>query len=176
MADFLQGLDPAKLVLAETALSFVLSPFASPPYNLPIFLFGIYAQENQESIQSLQTFTGLLGVSKIFDIIWMVRNEQSGFIKFFTVVLLLLKIPTFFAFGLALRQRGAQFGGLGIRGGDLAGATLWSGSMPGGFGARDGYQNVDEERAEPIIKPSMPVPAPTGHAPNQAPAAAPFQV
>lgn len=72
--DFVQGLDPSKLVLAETVwtwllnalefqthriisqvLSFLLSPFSSPPYNLAIFLFGIYAQENSESVQALQT-------------------------------------------------------------------------------------------------------------------------
>ncbi|TRM66325.1 hypothetical protein BD626DRAFT_566939 [Schizophyllum amplum] len=96
--DFVQGLDPSKLVLAETALSFLLSPFAAPPYNLVIFLFGTYAQENAEASQSLQTFTGMLGVSAIFDIIWM------G--------------PTFAAFGVAMRQRGA---GLNLRGNDLTG-------------------------------------------------------
>lgn len=70
--DFIQGLDPSRLVFAATvcrvlpryfsishqyvsqALSFALSPFASPPYNLAIFLFGTYAQENREAIQSLQ--------------------------------------------------------------------------------------------------------------------------
>lgn len=36
-------------------------------------------------------FTGLLGTSAIFDVIWMMRNDQNGFIKFLTVVLTLLK-------------------------------------------------------------------------------------
>jgi len=37
-------------------------------------------------------FTGLLGASTIFDVIWMIQNSQSGFIKFLTVVLTLLKV------------------------------------------------------------------------------------
>jgi hypothetical protein len=71
--DFIQGLDPSRLVLAETVyiflpdiiawgscsiaqvLSFLISPFTSPPYNLAIFLFGVYAQENTEGVQALQT-------------------------------------------------------------------------------------------------------------------------
>ncbi|KAG6890398.1 hypothetical protein C0995_008752 [Termitomyces sp. Mi166 len=52
--DFVQGLDPSKLVLAETVLSFAVSPFIAPPYNLAIFLFGTYAQENTEAVQSLR--------------------------------------------------------------------------------------------------------------------------
>jgi hypothetical protein len=80
--DFVQTLDPSKLVLAGTVrrnswnalegprifslgfmmslrgilqgLSFLLSLAATPPYNLPIFLFGCYAQEATEASQSLQ--------------------------------------------------------------------------------------------------------------------------
>jgi len=147
MAEWLQQLDPSKLVLAETALSFSISPFASPTYNLPIFLFGMYAQENMDGVQSLQTFTGLVGVSTIFDIVYMAQNEQSWFIRMITIFILILKLPTFFAFGLSLRQRGAQFSGLGIQSSDLSGPTVWS--MPGGFTSggrgREGYQTVDEE-------------------------------
>ncbi|KAK7058957.1 hypothetical protein VNI00_001581 [Paramarasmius palmivorus] len=168
--DFIQSLDPSKLVMGGTWLSFVLSPFSAPPYNLPIFLFGFYAQENTEAFQSLQMFkfTALLGGSCIWDIVWMTRNQQHGFIIFLSVVLLILKIPTFLAFGLSLRQRGAQFSGLGIRGGDLSGPTVWS--MPGGFtsGGRDGYQAMDEERPVEASRPaSRPVPPanPTGAPP-----------
>ena len=35
----------------------------------------------------------------------------------------LLQVPTVLAFTASLRQRGAQFAGLGIRGNDLSGAT-----------------------------------------------------
>lgn len=79
--DFVQALDPSKLVLAGTvsqpgpsnfivpqtyllqAVSFLLSPFASPSYNLPIFLFGCYAQENAEALQSLQTVSNVQSAS-----------------------------------------------------------------------------------------------------------------
>ncbi|KAJ3786673.1 hypothetical protein GGU10DRAFT_266564 [Lentinula aff. detonsa] len=122
--DFLQGLDPSKLALFGAGFSFFLSGFSAPPYNLPIFLFGIYAQENADSaFLSLQTFTGLLGASVFYDIVWMANNEQGGFTKFLSILLLLVKIPTFLAFGLAARQRGVQFSGLGIRGNDISGPT-----------------------------------------------------
>jgi hypothetical protein len=40
-----------------------------------------------------------------------------------TYILLVFQLPTFFAFALALRQRGSQFAGLGIRSADLGGPT-----------------------------------------------------
>ncbi|OCH96161.1 hypothetical protein OBBRIDRAFT_702173, partial [Obba rivulosa] len=123
MADFIQALDPSKLVLAETALAFVTSAFAAPTYNLPIFLFGIYAQESPEAVQSMKIFMQLLAGSFVYDIVWMARNRQSWFIRLVTILVLILKIPTALAFFTALRQRGAQFGNLGFRGNDAGGAT-----------------------------------------------------
>jgi len=147
MADFIQALDPTKLVQAEAVLSFFISPFAAPPYNLAIFLFGTIANglDSTDATQYLQLFTGLLGASTIFDVLWMVQNEQNGFVRLLTFIILLLKFPTFLAFASALRQRGVQFSGFSIRGGDLSGPTVWS--MPGGFtsGSHDGYQTVGEE-------------------------------
>ncbi|PIL31961.1 hypothetical protein GSI_06665 [Ganoderma sinense ZZ0214-1] len=169
MADFVQALDPSKLVIVGTAMSFVASAFSAPVYNLPVFLFGVLAQESSEAIQSLQTFTYLLAGSMLFDVIWMSRNSQNWFARLVTVLLLILKansstrktqFPTIFAFVTALRQRGGSFSGLNIRGNDLSGATVWS--MPGGFtssfGARDGYQNVEDPAPTP--KPSLSVPPP----------------
>ena len=83
MADFLQQLDPSKLVMVGAvscltilalhladvctqALSLVTSAFTAPSYNLPIFLFGTYASEAADATQSLQTvilsvsFNGLI--------------------------------------------------------------------------------------------------------------------
>ncbi|KAJ7783794.1 hypothetical protein DFH07DRAFT_948796 [Mycena maculata] len=174
--DFIQTLDPSKLILGLTALSFIISPFAAPPYNLPILLFGILAQQQENSDgQALHIFTGLLGVSVFFDIIWMVQNGQNSFIRVITVLLLLLKVPTFITFGLSLRQRGSRFTGLGgIRSSDLGGATVWD-SMPGGFGSsgNGGYQNVDEERpAAQYLKPTPPpASTPVAQPAAQAPAA-----
>jgi hypothetical protein len=70
--DFVQILDPFKLLLGGTVcrvyynagvysplvdqgLSFFLTLGASPPYNLPIFLFGNYALESNDAVRSLQT-------------------------------------------------------------------------------------------------------------------------
>jgi len=147
--DFVQNLDPSKLVLAATGLSFLLTLGASPPYNLPIFLFGCYAQENNAAVQSIQIFTSLLGVSFIFDIIWLIKNEQHGFFKFLSILLLLLKIPTFFAFLMSLRQRG---GNLGLSFADSTGPTVWS--MPGGFtsNGREGYQTLDDDNSGTFLR------------------------
>ncbi|EKM61042.1 uncharacterized protein PHACADRAFT_84510 [Phanerochaete carnosa HHB-10118-sp] len=123
MADFIQALDPSKLVLLGTVLSFTTSAFVAPVYNLPIFLFGHIAQESSEAIQSLQLFTGLVAASGIYDIVWLARNEQHWLMRIVTILILILKVPTAFAFASSLRQRGAQFSGLGVRGNDLSGAT-----------------------------------------------------
>ncbi|KAI0639405.1 hypothetical protein C8Q77DRAFT_1152387 [Trametes polyzona] len=149
MADFVQALDPSKLVLVGTALSFVTSAFSAPVYNLPIFLLGTYAQESSEAIQSLKTFTFLLAGSMFYDIIWMANNSQNWFIRTVTILLLLLKVPTTFSFVTALQQR------------------VWS--MPGGFtsSGRDGYQNVDSpvDAPKPLsVPPAQPTPQPA--APN----------
>ncbi|OJA18721.1 hypothetical protein AZE42_01246 [Rhizopogon vesiculosus] len=142
MADFMQALDPAKLILADTALAFIISPFTAPAYNLPIFLFGSYVQESNDAAQSLNLFAGLLSASILYDIVWMINNEQGVFLRLLTIVLFLLKIPTAGAFLIAMRQRGGQFPGLGT---DIHGPTVWS--MPGGFtsSGRDGYQTVEED-------------------------------
>ncbi|EJF66697.1 hypothetical protein BD309DRAFT_854155 [Dichomitus squalens] len=123
MADFIQALDPSKLAIVGTAMSFVTSAFVAPVYNLPIFLFGVLSQESSEAIQSLRAFTFLLGGSILYDIIWMSNNSQHWFVRLLTVLLLILKLPTIFAFATALRQRGGSFSGLNIRGNDLSGAT-----------------------------------------------------
>jgi len=144
MADFSQGLDASKLILVEIVLSFAISPFTSPAYNLPIFLFGLYVQESQEaSHRSLQTFSGLLAVSALFDILWFFQNTQSVLIRLFSIVIFFLKAPTFIAFSGTLTSRGVS--GINLRGAEFGGTTVWS--MPGGFtsNGRDGYQTVESE-------------------------------
>jgi len=129
MADFVQGLDLSKLVLFGTVLSVVIAPFSSPPYNLPIFLFGTLVQEVPDAPQSLRSFVALLGGSVVLDIIWLAKNSQGAFTRTITIILLIFKVPTFFAFANNFRQAGSSFGGLNIGGRDLGGATVWS--MPG---------------------------------------------
>ncbi|GBE78194.1 hypothetical protein BKA93DRAFT_303772 [Sparassis latifolia] len=158
--DFVQRLDPSKLVLVETILSFSVLAFDAPTYNLPIFLFGVYAQETSDAVQSLQTFIYLLSASILYDIIWMYNYPQHWFIKLITILTLVLKVPTLLAFVTTLHQRGANLSSLGFRGNDLGGATVWS--MPGGFtsAGRDGYQTVDEPADVQTPKPLGSTPAP----------------
>ncbi|KDN50322.1 hypothetical protein RSAG8_01658, partial [Rhizoctonia solani AG-8 WAC10335] len=115
----LQQLDPNNLVLALTTLSFVTSPFEAPIYNLPINLFGIYALDKTESNEPLRLLTAMEGVSIFFDIIYMWRHGQNGFIKLLTIVLTLGKIPTFLVLLQTLKARGDQYahsiGGAGFQ-------------------------------------------------------------
>jgi len=178
MADFIQNLDPKNLVLVEAVLTFVTSPFSAPSYNLPVFLFGVYAQESAESNQPLRLFTGLLGGSVLLDIIWLARNEQNWFIRLLSILVLILKAPTFLAFLTALRQRGEQFSGFGVRGAD---ATVWT--MPGGFsslagGGRDDYEDLDrgrdiESQARPTPTVQVTAPPPPASPSHQGNAGAP---
>ncbi|KAF9526454.1 hypothetical protein CPB83DRAFT_857842 [Crepidotus variabilis] len=165
--DFVQTLDPSKLVLVGAGLAFVLASGVSPSYNLPILLFGCYVHENNEAVQSFQLFTALLGVSAFFDIIWMMNNEQHGLFKVLTFLLLLLKVPMFFSFAMALRQRGGHLG-LNLGAANLSGPTVWS--MPGGFtsNGREGYQNLDDDNSTPFVRASRP-PAPPTAPPHRGP-------
>ncbi|KZT65130.1 hypothetical protein DAEQUDRAFT_740828 [Daedalea quercina L-15889] len=173
MAEFIGRIDAGKVVAVETVLSAFTSPFVAPSYNLPIFLFGIYAQETAEAVESLKMFTYLVIGTIPLDIIWLWNHEQGWFMKLLTILILVLKvrdlqdftwfIPTIMVFATALQTRGSSFSNFsGLRGGDVAGATVWS--MPGGFtsGGREGYQTVDE--------PDIQTPKPLG---TSQPAAAP---
>lgn len=93
--DFLRVLDPSKLVLAEAVshthsslkrsqlisyqgLAFFTSIFNdSPSYNLPILLFGLYAQENAEAIQSLQfvSFVQFMGSRLLLPTVQLVHRD-----------------------------------------------------------------------------------------------------
>ncbi|KAF8506706.1 hypothetical protein F5888DRAFT_1644641 [Russula emetica] len=122
MADFAQGLDASKLILAETLLSFIITPYTAPSYNFPLFLFGLYVQESQEAApRLLQVFAGYLGASALFDIIWLIQNHQTVVIRLISILVLLLKVPTFVAFAGTLSSRGIS--NINLRGADFGGAT-----------------------------------------------------
>ncbi|KZT02718.1 uncharacterized protein LAESUDRAFT_705762 [Laetiporus sulphureus 93-53] len=171
MAEFVQRLDPIKLVQVETALSFAVSAFDAPNYNLPIFLFGMYTQEVAEATESLKLFIYLLSASVLYDLIWMYNNHQNWFLKLITILTLALKIPTVLAFLSALRQRGAHLSGISFQGNDVGGGATAVWSMPGGFtsSGRDGYQSVDEPAEVQTPKPlgsTQPVPTTQPNAPG----------
>ncbi|CAE6421874.1 hypothetical protein RSOLAG1IB_02325 [Rhizoctonia solani AG-1 IB] len=139
----LQQLDPNSLTLALTTLSFVTSPFKAPRYNLPIHLFGIYALDKTESNEPLRLFTAMEGVSVFFDIIYMWRHDQNGFIKILTIILTLAKIPTFLILLQTLKARGDQYAhSIGGGSGGFQSQTVWS--MPGGF-RQGGYDPVGDD-------------------------------
>ncbi|KAF8274101.1 hypothetical protein EI94DRAFT_1714733 [Lactarius quietus] len=159
MADFVQGLDASKLILVE-------APVQCSPYNLPIFLFGLYVQGSQEATpNSLQAFSGFLGASVLFDIIWFTQNSQGVLVRLISILTLILKVPTFLSFAATLNSRGVS--GINLGGADFGGTTVWS--MPGGFssGGREGYQSVEPEIQRPVVVNH----SPPGNPPPPAPGA-----
>lgn len=171
-------LDAAALVLIETSLAFITAPFTSPTYNFPLFLFGIYATENKESSEPLRLFSALVGLSFLFDLIWLFRHDYNGLIGFIVVIAMLGKIPTFYMILLSLRHRGLAFGSVLGRGGEdqIAGPnTVWQ--MPGGFtGPKQGYQNIDEDLETAPGAPSQPPPPPPSNLPGPSPVSHQAQV
>lgn len=158
----LQQLDPNSLVFALTTLSFVISPFRSPRYNLPVNLFGLYALDKTESNEPLRLYTGMTGVSIVFDIIYMWRHEQNGFIKILTIILTIAKLPTFLIMLQTLKARGDQYASsIGAGVGGFQSQTVWS--MPGGY-RQSGYETVgdDLESAAPQ-PPRAPATNPSHH-------------
>ncbi|KAG8911380.1 hypothetical protein FRC01_005736, partial [Tulasnella sp. 417] len=85
------NLDASALVLIQTSLAFITAPFTSPTYNFPLFLFGIYATENKESSEPLRLFSALVGLSVLFDFIWLLRHDYNGLIGFIIVIAMLGK-------------------------------------------------------------------------------------
>ncbi|KAJ2920335.1 hypothetical protein MD484_g220, partial [Candolleomyces efflorescens] len=167
--DFIRSLDTGKLLLGGTTISFTLSTIPSLSYNFPLFLFGTYIQESSEAILSLKTFTVLIAASIFFDFYSLFTTGLSFWAKILLLALILLKVPTFFAFGASLRQRGGEFG-LNVGGANLSGPTIWA--MPGGFtsSSNDRYQTVDDDAS--FVRASRP-PAPPPAAPPASNQAAP---
>lgn len=88
----------------------MISPFVSPPYALPIFLFGIWAIQVTETYEPLRIFAGFVGGSLLLDIIWLFNGEPSTMVKIILILNWLLKILTFLSIMASLRHRGDRFG------------------------------------------------------------------
>ncbi|KAG8881262.1 hypothetical protein FRB98_004448 [Tulasnella sp. 332] len=152
------SLDAPSLILIQTSIAFIVTPFTAPVYNFPLFLFGQYASEKTDTNEPLRLFSGMLGLSILFDFIWLLREDWNKLIGLLIIINMMVKGPTFFAVLTALRFRGDRFGGLGDSGGggslsSGAGNTVWS--MPGAFsGGKPGYQNIDDDLEEAAPAPS----------------------
>jgi len=165
-----QGIDTQTLITAQAVLAFIAAPYVSPPYNLPLFLFGIYASERTDSSDSLRLFSGFLTLSFVFDIIWLAKTSgQNGFIKFLTIINLIVKVPTLFASLNTLRLRGDSIASSFANAPFGSNQPVWS--MPGGFSSRDGYQTVDDDLEGANTPPRAPPKAPAS--PPQQPQSAP---
>ncbi|KAG8864423.1 hypothetical protein FRC20_010222 [Serendipita sp. 405] len=161
--EFVQALDPNSLVLLQSGIAFICSPFVSPSYNLPISLFGIYALNYTETYEPLRALSGFIGVSILFDIIWLFNNSPAVLIKILLIINWFLKVPTFLSLVLSLKQRGDQFGSTlpGPREFGGQAQTVWTMPTPSGLGAytaAGGDGGPENGHSKPL--PTAPSPAP----------------
>ncbi|KZO93551.1 hypothetical protein CALVIDRAFT_540001 [Calocera viscosa TUFC12733] len=138
------ALDVRALLQVQAALSFATAAFHNPSYNLALFLFGVYAVDQTTLNEPLRLFAGMLAVSLVWDLIWMIRNSQAILVRLISILILILKVPTLSTTVASLRQRGDYLASrLGT--GDLGGSTIWT--MPGGFTRQAGYDSLDSGEA-----------------------------
>ncbi|KZT52403.1 hypothetical protein CALCODRAFT_415213, partial [Calocera cornea HHB12733] len=103
-------------------LSFLTAAWHSPPYNLALFLFGLYAVDQTNVNEPLRLFAGMLALSLVWDLVWMIRHSQGILIRLISILILILKVPTLSTTVASLRQRGDYLASrLGT--GDLGGST-----------------------------------------------------
>ncbi|PVG00696.1 hypothetical protein CPB86DRAFT_754144 [Serendipita vermifera] len=162
--DFINALDPASLTLLHSGVAFVCSPFTSPSYNLPIFLFGIWSLQVTDTYEPLRIFSGFVGTSILFDIIWLSIYEPATLIKVILVLNLLLKIPTFLSLMVALKHRGDRFGASLPGPGEFPShtQTVWAMPTPAGLGA---YQAAGGDTGPERNHGSKPLPTSPSPAP-----------
>ncbi|EIE84587.1 hypothetical protein RO3G_09297 [Rhizopus delemar RA 99-880] len=133
----------ASLLGLHLTLSLFGAVASNPTYNIPIFFFGTWAYNYRESNAPLKTFTGVLGLSILLDLIWFYLhggNPQGesgfGFAMFFNVISFIIKPMTVYTSVGSLQERG-----------DPLGAGNWT-EAPGAFPS-GGYQDVrDADSAE----------------------------
>ncbi|KAG1048200.1 hypothetical protein G6F46_011769 [Rhizopus delemar] len=126
----------ASLLGLHLSLSLFGSIATNPTYNLPIFFFGTWAYNYRDSNSPLKTFTLILGLSVLLDLIWFYLHSgnpqgESGykFAIFFNTVSFIFKPISIYASMANLQERG-----------DSISAGNWT-EAPGAFPA-GGYQNV----------------------------------
>ncbi|KAH8921852.1 hypothetical protein BT69DRAFT_290859 [Atractiella rhizophila] len=160
-------LDLSKLLIFHSALSLFTSLSISPPYNLPLALYGLLSLDGaSQGGDGIRNFAYLWAASVGLDIFWLIswREEYGGFFVSLVILNLLLKPIT------VLSSLSRSSGG----------AFQLPTSMPGGFptsipsfgvgrgagragGGRNGagvpYQNFDADSEE-----ELPVPTPKANA------------
>ncbi|EJU02049.1 hypothetical protein DACRYDRAFT_22433 [Dacryopinax primogenitus] len=154
-------LDARSLLQLQTGLTFATAAFHAPPYNLAMFLFGVYAIDQTTANEPLRLFAGMLAVSLVWDLIWMITNGQHILVRLLSILILVMKLPTLSTVIASLRQRGDYLASR-IGTGDIGGSTIWT--MPGGFTRQAGYDSLDSGEAGGAY-----VDAPAGNAPRPGP-------
>ncbi|KAG2227444.1 hypothetical protein INT45_007469 [Circinella minor] len=139
---FAQQTNLATLLGLHLGLSLFGSIATCPIYNLPIYFFGIWAYNYHDSNAPIKTFTGVLALSIILDVLWFILHgggphEESGFVfcMVMNIISLIGKPITVFAGINTIQSRGDSF--------QVGGWSEAPGAFPGAYQTvRDG--NNDE--------------------------------
>ncbi|KAL1927412.1 hypothetical protein VTP01DRAFT_4041 [Rhizomucor pusillus] len=94
-------------------LVFTTTDTSCPVYNLPIYFFGIWAYNYHESNAPIKTFTGVLALSIVLDVVWFSLHghnpyNESGFTfsMIMNIISLIGKPITVFAGINTIQSRG----------------------------------------------------------------------
>ncbi|KAI8388123.1 uncharacterized protein BYT42DRAFT_559018 [Radiomyces spectabilis] len=137
---FTQQTNLATLLGVHLGLSLFGALASNPTYNIPVFFFGIWAYNFRDSNAPLKTFTGVLALSILLDVVWFILHghnpaQESGFVfvMIMNIISLLVKPISVFAAINTLQSRGDTFN-----------AGSWS-DAPGAFpGAYQPVRDGDE--------------------------------
>ncbi|KAI8139818.1 hypothetical protein BJV82DRAFT_236932 [Fennellomyces sp. T-0311] len=105
----------ATLLGLHLGLSLFGSLSTCPVYNLPIYFFGIWAYNYHDSNAPIKTFTGVLALSIILDVVWFILHgggeHENGFVfcMVMNIISLIGKPITVFAGINTIQSRGDSF-------------------------------------------------------------------
>ncbi|KAK9695487.1 hypothetical protein K7432_012937 [Basidiobolus ranarum] len=132
ITDFAREVDPSRLLGMHSTLGLLACISDSPSYNLPIYLFGIWAYQDHQATSSMKLFTFMLVGSVALDILYLVKHEWAWF-GLFTILSLVLKPVTILSSVQNLQVRG-----------DPVDTTNWTSNIPG-VSAKPNNTNSYEE-------------------------------
>ncbi|KAI9323696.1 hypothetical protein BX666DRAFT_1889477 [Dichotomocladium elegans] len=151
-----QQTDLATLLGLHLGLALLGSISTCPVYNLPLYFFGTWAYNHHESNSPIKTFTNILAMTILLDIIWFwlhgstlkASNDieiphESGFTfcMIMNIISLIIKPITVMSSIQTIRNRGDSF---------PVGGQSWSEAGTGNASFPGAYQTVRDGNSEDL--------------------------
>ncbi|ORX88556.1 hypothetical protein K493DRAFT_319379 [Basidiobolus meristosporus CBS 931.73] len=119
VTDFAREVDLSRLLGMHSTLGLLACMSDAPSYNLPIYLFGMWAYQDHQATGSMKLFTFMLAGSLVLDILYLIKHEWTWF-ALFTILSLALKPITILSSTQNLQIRG-----------DPVDTSNWASNIPG---------------------------------------------